>query len=278
MNKVGLSLSGGKKRDRRDVIAAIADAGFDSTFLMFTGDEPIADQCRLCRERGLEVETVHLPWGSANELWACSGSAGPVMEDYRRRISAASDCGVSVAVMHVTVGNTAPAPTERGVGNFLAVCDYAQSVGVRLAFENLEPLPHLEYLMPFIPRYHGFCWDVGHNSCYSPQTPLWSLYGDRLLCLHLHDNHGVTRPGEPDYRDDLHYLPYSGNIDWSWFAGRFAALRSDATLMIEADPTADPACAGMTVREAVREAYARACRLRDGVSAARAQTESGPLR
>ncbi|MBQ9880438.1 MAG: sugar phosphate isomerase/epimerase [Clostridia bacterium] len=278
MTKVGLSLFNRKGLDKRDEIAMIADAGFDSTFLMFTGDDPIADLCRECRGRGLEVETVHLPWGSANELWACSDRTEAVMDDYRRRINVAADCGIPVAVMHVTIGNTAPDPTPRGVENFLEVCGFAENAGVKIAFENLEPLPHLGYLMPHVPSYHGFCWDVGHNSCYSPETPMFALYGDRLLCLHLHDNLGVTRPGEPDYRDDRHYLPFGGVIDWNWFADRFFALGKNVTLMIEADPTADPACAGMSDAEAVREAYSRACRLRDGVSAARAQTESGTLR
>ena len=38
---------------------------------------------------------------------------------------------------------------------------------------------------------------------------------------HLHDNLGVRDPnGVPTTRDDLHYLPGDGNLDWSAVLGK----------------------------------------------------------
>jgi sugar phosphate isomerase/epimerase len=62
---------------------------------------------------------------------------------------------------------------------------------------KIEPLPHLDAVMDHIQDpFHGFCWDIGHNACYSPHIDMAKKYGQRLKCLHIHDNRGITRPGD----------------------------------------------------------------------------------
>lgn len=120
--------------------------------------------------------------------------------------------------MHTSVGNTAPEIGPVGLDRFRRLADHAESIGVRLAFENLEPLPHLHAVMEAIGAPHGFCWDCGHNLCYTPAVNMMERYGDRLICTHIHDNHGITRPGYVHYHDDLHRLPFDGVLNWEWFA------------------------------------------------------------
>jgi sugar phosphate isomerase/epimerase len=52
-----------------------------------------------------------------------------------------------------------------------------------------------------------FCFDSGHQNCHlhSKDLDLLSMYGDKLISLHLHDNDGTQ---------DQHMLPFEGNIKW----------------------------------------------------------------
>jgi sugar phosphate isomerase/epimerase len=59
----------------------------------------------------------------------------------------------------------------------------------------------------------GLCLDTGHlNITRTPVTKYISVLGDRIKCLHIHDNNGA---------DDLHLMPYSqaakGAVDWEEF-------------------------------------------------------------
>ncbi|MBQ7642920.1 MAG: sugar phosphate isomerase/epimerase, partial [Clostridia bacterium] len=59
--------------------------------------------------------------------------------------------------------------------------------------------------------YFGACLDVGHANMFgdlvSPEK-LLKAGGDRVLCLHVHDN---------DLLNDNHIMPFLGKIDWASF-------------------------------------------------------------
>ena len=137
-------------------------------------------------------------------------------------------------VMHTTVGNHPPETCALGFVRYRTMCDYAKEKDVHICFENLEPFPHLHEIMAAIDDpFHGFCWDCGHNLCYTPHIDMMALYADRLMCLHLHDNRGVTQPGNIDFRDDLHMLPFDGVLDWDWTARKIARSGYDGPLTFE---------------------------------------------
>ncbi len=55
----------------------------------------------------------------------------------------------------------------------------------------------------------GFCLDTGHvNLLGHDQYELIKTLGDRIVCLHVHDNDGLA---------DEHLFPYMGIIDWDGF-------------------------------------------------------------
>ncbi len=55
----------------------------------------------------------------------------------------------------------------------------------------------------------GFCMDVGHlNLTGCPCRKFMKIMGNRIKCLHLHDNNG---------RHDKHMIPYTGTVDWENF-------------------------------------------------------------
>ena len=92
-------------------------------------------------------------------------------------------------------------------------------------------------------------------------------YGDRLLCTHIHDNRGITRPGDVDYRDDLHLLPFDGVKDWVDAVDRMNACGYQGELTFELNISSKPdrhendIYAQMPFELYLAEAYKRACRL-----------------
>lgn len=242
-------------------LEAIKAAGFDCCFTSYKDKLELEEFVTGAERLGLEIETMHLPFGKVNRLWT-AGNEGDEYYDYlAAKIAKCAEVGIDKAIMHVTVGNTAPEIGPVGLDRFRALCDYSANKGVKLCFENLEPLPHIHAVMEMIDENHGFCWDCGHNLCYSPHIDMMALYGDRLLCTHVHDNKGVTQPGNIDYRDDLHLLPFDGVLDWDWFGDKLRAANYTGPITLELALEAKQGYT-YTVEELYDEAYKRALRLR----------------
>ena len=79
-------------------------------------------------------------------------------------------------------------------------------MGINLALENLRKPEYLKYVFSNIKSQKlGFCYDSGHENCYSKEIDLLSTYGHKLMALHLHDNDGIK---------DQHRMPGEGTINW----------------------------------------------------------------
>ena len=80
----------------------------------------------------------------------------------------------------------------------------------------------------------GFCWDSGHEQCFTPQRDFLRHYGNRLVMTHLNDNLGVTDPsGVFSGTDDLHLLPFHGKTDWDRTVCRLKAAKPQDILNFE---------------------------------------------
>lgn len=120
--------------------------------------------------------------------------------------------------------------------HFDSIVDHARQQGISIAFENLEGEEYLEALMMrYLDQPHvGYCWDSGHDHCYPHTTDFLEAFGDRLIMTHLNDNLGLRDPfGVPSSDDDLHFLPYDGNIDWEHAINRLKNMLKQATLNFE---------------------------------------------
>lgn len=100
---------------------------------------------------------------------------------------------------------------RRTVEAFDAVRGLCEETGVRLAVENMGnrssfSVDVLEWFLErYPPEFVGWCFDSGHSHQAGDFTQLLQ-FGERLIALHLHDNHGDT---------DEHQPPFFGTIDWS---------------------------------------------------------------
>lgn len=254
----------GSKIPIEEQIPLIKKTGFDGFFTMYTGSEPLGSWARLLKDHQLDFEAVHGPFQFANRMWE-AGKAGDGYLDFMKSIL--YDCRqaqVHRFILHTTVGNHAPQVNKEGLARFQDLCDYAKSLDIHICFENIEPLPHLRAVMDSVQDpFHGFCWDIGHNLCYTPDTDMLKLYGDRLMCLHIHDNRGVTQPGNIDYRDDLHLLPFDGILDWDWYASQLNLCHYQGPVTLEVSDQNRPGYLAMSAEEYFAAAYERGCRIRE---------------
>ena len=232
--------------------------GFDSFFIYREDVESVRDVRRTADELGMELAFVHAPYMRLREMWTPESKSAE--DELVACIRDCSDAGVGLAVFHTIIGREMHSPNGYGIESFGRVVDEAGRLGVRVAFENTEGEEYLAALMDAFSEKKnvGYCWDSGHEQCYNDGRDMLSPYADRLTCVHLNDNLGMS---------DEHFLPFEGIIDWSDLVRRLNDCGFDGTLTFEIKTLAYPYHLenGKHDREEVRrflsEAYTRACRL-----------------
>lgn len=265
MRQLGVSITCGDTpwQEQMDLIA---QTGFDCTFFDWNEDGDTDKWAQYARRKGLAVDSLHAPFDHINSFWEDTAQGEAYYALMLRIIDDCDKADVRKLVMHTTVGNHPPATCELGFIRYRNMCAYAAKKGVHICFENLEPFPHLHEIMRAVDDpFHGFCWDCGHNLCYTPHVDMMALYGDRLMCLHLHDNYGVTQPGNIDFRDDLHMLPFDGVLDWSWVAAKIARSGYEGPLTFEYSSRTARRHGDRPYGEFLQTAMERAVKLRDMV-------------
>ena len=133
----------------------------------------------------------------------------------RNRIRFCAAVGGDAVVIHPSyqgrtgfVGRDRLARVIAAIDAVRTLCD---ETGVRLAVENMGnrssfSVDVLEWFFDrYPPEFVGWCFDAGHSHQAGDFRRL-QAFGDRLIALHLHDNHG---------QDDEHQAPFFGTIDWS---------------------------------------------------------------
>ena len=71
----------------------------------------------------------------------------------------------------------------------------------------------------------GLCLDTGHlNITRTPVNNYVSVLGNRIKCLHMHDNNGM---------DDSHMAPYTGSVRWEDYISALRAIGYSGDLSFE---------------------------------------------
>ena len=194
----------------------IKNAKFDATCLWW-GDEHEEKEPELARKMGLQIDNIHAPFDNANSLWQ-EGIDG---DDYQNiLISCVKDCAVHdipTVVIHLTGLPPYPPISEVGLKRIEKIIGVAEQKKVRLAFENLWALKHLDEVFNKFPSpYVGLCYDSGHENLNQYHDCL-ELYGDRLFALHINDNFNdpLLSDGTTNWNSDAHVLPFDGTVDWN---------------------------------------------------------------
>lgn len=198
-------------------IKAIKKAGFDSTSIWIDEDGHWEidqnDIPRIIKDNGLILDYAHAPYQNINILWDQykSQELGHEIEKYIRYCSLHE---IPILVIHLTKGFKVKEANEYGLNVLKIIVEYAKDRKVQIAVENTKQNNVLDRVLSVIEdKTLGLCFDTSHDNLYSDQKfSILKKYQDRLLCLHISDNDGLS---------DDHWIPYRGKIDWEEFIEKF---------------------------------------------------------
>ena len=238
MVKLGFSLQAQYGCPQEQVISFLCDAGFSAVSPVWSPDLPLESLATCVQKQNMTIQSLHAPHGDIAYLW---NPANPLSAMVQKRITdcitACARFQIPTAVVHGWQGldytfSTVPLDFSA----FNRIVDYAERNNICIAFENLEGEEYLEALMT---HYHdrscvGFCWDSGHDHCYPHKLDFLEAFGQRLIMTHLNDNFGLrASTGVPNANDDLHFLPYDGNIHWEDAISRLKTLPKQKIINFE---------------------------------------------
>jgi sugar phosphate isomerase/epimerase len=213
MRKIGINIGLKRGLDIEEAIKKLKELGFDCVFTGVPAVKQIPQIARALAENGLEWETMHAPFGHMNDMWL-EGEAGEIM--LRELLNCVDSCvlgGVKIAVVHLSSGDNAPPVTDIGRRRFTELVEYAATKGVTIAFENQRKVANIAWAFENFESCDnvGFCWDCGHEACFTLGREYMPLFGHKLVCTHIHDNF-------KEFNGDAHLIPFDGKIDFNRFA------------------------------------------------------------
>lgn len=234
---IGFSLQAHYDCSHAQAIEVLKDAGFSAVSPLWSPDLPMEELATCVQKNNMTIQSLHTPHRNIPYLW---NSKDPLAAAVQRGITDCIDAcarfGIPIAVMHGWQGFDYIFPDAPDFFLFDGIVDYAERRNVSIAFENLEGE---EFLNALLTRYCdrknvGFCWDSGHDNCYPHKLDFLESFGQRLIMTHLNDNLGLRDPaGKPTGDDDLHFLPYDGNLCWEQTLGRMRVLPKQTILNFE---------------------------------------------
>ena len=248
---------GYKNIDPAERIDLIKTAGFDNVLLWwgddsFEAEGPRGALAKRARQAGLFVENAHMNFDRANAIWLPDGEAEPVMRDYLRWIAEMGEHEIPCGVFHVSKGPTPPSPNERGIERLVQLAEAAEQANMYLALENLRNPEYLDYIFDKLPTDRlRFCYDSGHEMCRTNDRVLIERHASRLMCLHLHDNMGMSADQKDE--DDMHLPPGEGIIDWPGTMRRLKAAGYTGPVSFECTVEHSERRGGLTAEAFLRE-------------------------
>lgn len=186
----------------------IKEAGFDGVLLWWSenfGRNNYRKGPELAREAGLFIENIHAPIQNENNLWLDNLDGKTLTDCYLQCVADCAEFEITTMVVHLP-GEDNPC-NPLGLDRIKRITEKAEQLGVDIALENLWNFSNLAYVLEQVDSKRiGFCYDSGHHYRYYPGKDLLTMYGSRLIAVHLHDNNGSYAQ---------HGLPFDGTIDWS---------------------------------------------------------------
>ena len=186
----------------------IRQAGFTKVFSSPPQLRDLPHLPELVHAAGLEFETLHAPFNHMNDIWLPEDNG--MLSELLDTVDKCVEVNAPIAVVHLSSGMTPPPPTDLGRERFIRLVEYAAKKSVKIAFENQRMLGNISWAFEEFQNTDevGFCWDCGHEGCFTPGREYMPLFGHRLICTHIHDNNQI-------FNQDLHRLPFDGTIDFS---------------------------------------------------------------
>ncbi|MBQ8357541.1 MAG: sugar phosphate isomerase/epimerase [Clostridia bacterium] len=260
MRKIGINYGAKGGLEPEDYAKTMRALGFDAVFTGTPAPERISVFGEAFAKHGIEWETLHAPFKNINNIWL-EGEGGEAM--IAQLLGAVDACvlaGVSILVVHLSSGLKPPSITDIGRKRFAELVEYAAKKNVRIAFENQRKLANLAWAFEAFEEAPnvGFCYDTGHEGCFTPGREYMPLFGQRLICTHIHDNSGV-------FDHDEHMIPFDGNLNFDRVTRQIRESGFTGSLMLEVLSGHTHLYDDMTCEAYLEKAAAAVKRLRDMV-------------
>ncbi len=228
--------------------------GFEATFSM--ADSPTLDEEILaCRVAGIVHENLHAPFRKINSIWEEGEEGEQMLLSLLKAVDDAKKYDIPTIVIHLSSGKTPPRVSDLGFSRFDRLFQYAKEQGITLAIENQRFFGIFSLFMDYYPE-AKFCFDTGHNVCFTKNKPFIETFGDRMVALHTHDN---------NTEEDEHRIPFDADIDFGPMMIEIADTPYKGSLMLEVIAGHNPYYADTTADEYYARASTSASRLRDMV-------------
>ena len=233
----------------------IAECGFDGIFDTFTSEAAAEALASAAAKHRLEITSFHAPFFGINSMWLDGEEGDNMLLSLLAAVDSCERYSAPVAVVHVSSGETPPQMSEIGFARYDKLVETAAKKGVMIGFENLRKPMYLDAVME---RYRdcknvGFCWDTGHEACFTYGQEFMPDYGGRLCFTHIHDNLG-------EHNEDLHRIPFDGSLDFKRIAKRLRERAWQGYLSFEVYP--DKYETKKTAEMFYKRAYAAAVKIR----------------
>lgn len=206
-------------------IELMLENGFGHTFVMSDNPELSGGLVDKVKRAGIVFDTLHAPFTGINNMWKKGVEGDNTLNGLIEAVNKCADFDIPVAIIHLSSGRPAPLISDAGNMRFEKLMEHARKKNVTLAFENQRFIANLASVMEQFPD-AGFCWDVGHEGCFTKGKRFMPLFGDRLTAVHIHDNHHL-----PD--EDEHLIPFDGITDYEAVAKYLADYSFAGTVMLE---------------------------------------------
>lgn len=254
--ELGINISG--RLPYSEQIEGMKKAGIFRTFVAANAanfDELMATLA----ENGIICDNMHAPFDGINDMWQEGEAGDDMLNRLKISVDRCKQYAVPVLVVHLSAGCPMREISEIGKKRFTDLVEYAVAGGVTIAFENQRYLENLKWSLDACPG-AGFCWDCGHEACFTPDLKFMPYFADKLVALHIHDN-------SCEYNVDNHVLPFDGKMDFDYVAKEIAASEYQGTLMLETSKMSryegKAIYEEMTIEEFYRRALEALCKLRE---------------
>lgn len=216
----------------RERYKLIKEAGFDGVLLWWSdgfgrdcfGRNDYRNGPQIARDAGLFIENIHTPVQNQNDLWFDNLDGETLTECYLQCVTDCAEFEIPTMVVHLPDDDHPY--NALGLDRIKRIAEKAEQLGVNVALENLRNFTNLSYVLEQeASKRIGFCYDCGHHYRYYPGKDLLSMYGSRLMAMHLHDDGGSHKQ---------HRLPFDGSIDWATAMKKVAKTGYTGSTAIEA--------------------------------------------
>ena len=220
--KIGMSTCCAKQgKVTEEFLENYKKAGIDAAEISMAGalyaDFPYSDVAKWAERVGVELWSFHLPFAPFDTFNIANldpDQRRGCLEILAHYIKVAGDMGIGRAVIHPSGEPIDPKDRPRSMelakAGLATLADVAQGAGVRICVEDLPRtcLGHssleMEELLSADSRLR-VCFDTNHLTEESPYDFARRM-GDRIETVHVSDY---------DFKDERHWLPGEGLIDWT---------------------------------------------------------------